>query len=73
MGWCYDWYDWYVSTSSETVIDPAGASSGNLRVIRGGSWGSSAYDASVSYRYCTSPSNQSFGLGFRVVRNATTE
>ncbi|NLX26680.1 MAG: SUMF1/EgtB/PvdO family nonheme iron enzyme [Lentisphaerae bacterium] len=60
--WCSDWYGDY---SSGNVVDPQGASSGSLRVQRGGSW---YYDAS----YCRSanrdfrgPSSADGGLGFR--------
>ncbi|MDO4507117.1 MAG: formylglycine-generating enzyme family protein [Spirochaetales bacterium] len=65
--WCYDWYG---STSSETVTDPAGASSGDYRVYRGGSWYFNARIASVSLRNCISPDIQNFNLGFRVCRSA---
>ncbi|MEL6135766.1 MAG: SUMF1/EgtB/PvdO family nonheme iron enzyme, partial [Bacteroidota bacterium] len=35
--WCWDWYGNY---SSSTQTDPQGPTSGDRRVIRGGSWGS---------------------------------
>lgn len=68
--WCYDWYG-TVNTGTETA--PTGAASGSYRVSRGGSWGSSASNASVSYRSSyspgsSSPSFRSKNLGFRVVR-----
>ena len=66
--WCYDWYG---STSSETVTDPAGASSGDYRVIRGGSWCSSAISASVSSRDYYYPVSLNGFLGFRVCRSSS--
>ena len=65
--WCYDWYG---STSSETVTDPAGVSSGDNRVYRGGSWYLNAYSASVSRRNSNSPDYRDDRFGFRVCRNA---
>ena len=66
--WCYDWYG---STSSETVTDPAGASSGDLRVFRGGSWFGGANGASVSRRGNYYPNIQDDSLGFRVCRSSS--
>ena len=64
--WCWDWYSSTVSTGS--VTDPVGASSGSARVIRGGSWSSGAYRASVSLRSSSNPYNRDYYLGFRVCR-----
>ena len=63
--WCYDWYS---SISREETTDPSGATSGSVRVLRGGSWSDSAYYASVSYRYNYFPDSRYCDLGFRVVR-----
>jgi len=68
--WCWDWYDSsYYGTRPDPDSDPTGASSGSLRVLRGGSWGDSA-------RYCRSASRDWGGpgirfsmLGFRVARS----
>ena len=65
-------YDWYGSISDSSAAD--GASSGSVRVYRGGSWYSFASLASVSSRgtgcesRCDLPCYRSSGLGFRVVR-----
>ena len=65
--WCYDWYGELITADTDTV----GASFGNLRVYRGGSWCLSAFNATVSYRSSYHvPSYQDVVLGFRVVRNA---
>ena len=65
---CWDWYGNYEKTDA---IDPTGASSGTLRVIRGGS-GSSKYASfcRASRRGSSSPDTRNFFLGFRLVRTA---
>ena len=65
--WCWDWYGAYPSTEE---TDPIGASSGSIRVLRGGSW----YDAGgvfqrSAYRVDnTVPSAKYYNRGIRVVR-----
>ncbi len=68
--WCYDWYD---STSSETVADPVGPASGDDRVIRGGSWYNDAGYCTVFCRGGFNPHyrHRDFHLGFRVVRSSS--
>ena len=61
--WCWDWYD---SISSSSAAD--GASSGNGRVRRGGSWFYGDYCCRVAYRYYNFPSYRCSSYGFRVVR-----
>jgi formylglycine-generating enzyme required for sulfatase activity len=56
--WCLDWYGKY----ADAETDPAGASTGSSRVLRGGSWGSDARDCRSAYRYYDYPDG-----GFRVV------
>ena len=46
--WCGDWYGSY---SGGAQTDPTGPSSGNSRIVRGGSWYSFARYLRVSYRY----------------------
>ena len=58
--------DWYGSYSSGSVVDPAGARSGTNRVIRGGSWGSSARDCRSANRYRSTPGYRFNSLGFRL-------
>lgn len=62
--WCSDWYGDY-SSSSQT--NPTGPSSGQYRVLRGGSWYYNARDCRVSYRDNSNPSYRNYGSGFRVV------
>ncbi|GHV46931.1 hypothetical protein AGMMS49546_35850 [Spirochaetia bacterium] len=64
--WCWDWYGTY---SSGAQTDPAGASSGSSRVVRGGgSWASAAQGLRSAYRNGNTPSNRYGSIGFRVVR-----
>jgi formylglycine-generating enzyme required for sulfatase activity len=62
--WCSDWYGAY---SSSTQTNPKGISSGQFRVVRGGSWSDSANDCRSSIRrsYYTGRGNDF--LGFRLV------
>ena len=63
--WCYDRYE------TITTITPAdGATSGSLRVRRGGSWDYDAGYASVCRRNHYAPYFRNGDLGFRVVRQA---
>ena len=67
--WCADWYGDYPSGA---VTDPKGASSGSKRVMRGGSRGAFAvWDRSARDSYY--PSDTSYDLGFRPVRNLSVE
>ena len=58
-----------------TVTDPAGPEadytgmgSGSDRVLRGGSWISTAYNLQVGYRNFVSPDFEDFNIGFRLSR-----
>jgi formylglycine-generating enzyme required for sulfatase activity len=66
--WVWDWSseDYYASDAQK---DPHGPSSGSDRVIRGGSWGSGAYDCRVATRYIW-PNFSNHLLGFRLMRAA---
>ena len=62
--WCWDWY----SDTIETSTDSKGPTSGDARVIRGGSWYDKAEDCTVAVRgnlYIEYTTNTT---GFRVVR-----
>ena len=63
--WCWDWYGKYPSGS---VTDPAGASSGSYRVLRGGGWDYSGKSCRSAYRLSFNPPFRYFSLGVRVVR-----
>jgi formylglycine-generating enzyme required for sulfatase activity len=65
--WCNDWKGTYTSSSQQ---NPKGASSGSDRVIRGGSWGSNAKYARVSYRGIWQPDDRNGVIGFRLARSS---
>ena len=60
--------DWYGKLSTQSVIDPTGASSGSYRVIRGGSWSSGAWYLRSANRNDVNPDDRGVNLGFRLVR-----
>jgi formylglycine-generating enzyme required for sulfatase activity len=62
--WCEDFYGAY---PAGPVTDPAGATSGSNRVIRGGGWYSIARGARSANRYNISPDFININLGFRLV------
>jgi formylglycine-generating enzyme required for sulfatase activity len=66
--WCTDWYDenYYKNSPKE---NPMGASSGQYRVLRGGSWGSSDYYARSANRGGDSPDVIVNYIGFRCARS----
>jgi formylglycine-generating enzyme required for sulfatase activity/pimeloyl-ACP methyl ester carboxylesterase len=65
--WCQDWYgsDYY---SQSPVTDPPGASSGDYKVLRGGSWAHNSMYVRVSSRVGGHPMGRSSRYGFRCVR-----
>lgn len=63
--WCGDWYGSY---SGSQQAYPMGASSGNSRVIRGGSWYSSGTELCSANRNFSVQGYRSSILGFRVLR-----
>jgi formylglycine-generating enzyme required for sulfatase activity len=65
--WCWDWYGPYPSGSQ---TDPMGASSGQYRVLRGGSWDDFVRGARASNRYWDAPGFRDSGSGFRVAARA---
>ncbi|MDR2941531.1 MAG: formylglycine-generating enzyme family protein [Treponema sp.] len=66
--WCWDWYgDYY--TSGVLQKNPAGASWGQGRVLRGGSWSNSVRSVRSAVRGYSCPSNRNMGFGFRIARS----
>ncbi|MBP5695669.1 MAG: SUMF1/EgtB/PvdO family nonheme iron enzyme [Treponema sp.] len=63
--WCWDWYG-NISTGTAST----GASSGSLRVDRGGGWIYDSDDCRVARRNSYSPYGRNVNIGFRVVRTA---
>jgi formylglycine-generating enzyme required for sulfatase activity len=66
--WCQDWMGDYPSGA---VVDPTGPSSGQDRIMRGGSWHSPAAYCRSANRRIYSPDTRNISLGFRLVRTAT--
>jgi formylglycine-generating enzyme required for sulfatase activity len=62
--WCGDWFGNYTVSP---VSNPMGASSGTLRVLRGGSWSSYALFARSAHRYSLTPDIRIYDFGFRLV------
>ena len=63
--WCQDRYGDY---EKGAVTDPAGADTGGLRVLRGGSWYYSSDLCRAADRHiCGAPGSRDYGVGFRVV------
>lgn len=66
--WCWDWFDKnYYQTSPER--NPQGASDGDIRVIRGGSWHDKPNYCLVSVRSGAYPFFQLNEIGFRLAQN----
>ncbi len=64
-----DWYGWEYYAQSP-ADDPQGPATGNLIVIRGGTWGSSYYDYRTSARDELLQDGGVIGYGFRCARDA---
>jgi formylglycine-generating enzyme required for sulfatase activity len=60
--WCADWYAEYTMAQS---VDPTGPETGNQRVVRGGSWISSARRLRSAYRSRGRPGSRNDVRGFR--------
>ena len=67
LEWCLDWWDDSESWSSDPVTDPAGATTGTYRILRGGSYYGSACNCRSAVRFNGIPSRVNSRYGFRVV------
>jgi formylglycine-generating enzyme required for sulfatase activity len=65
--WCLDWYDTNYYTNSPAA-NPLGASSGTVRVFRGGGWYNPADNLRSANRGSNNPYLRSYNLGFRLAR-----
>jgi formylglycine-generating enzyme required for sulfatase activity len=67
--WCADWYaaDYYAKSPKE---NPQGPDSGSERVVRGGSWVTSANLSRSAARNKLAPEEATYVVGFRVVMEA---
>jgi formylglycine-generating enzyme required for sulfatase activity len=66
--WTSDWYAPYTETEPDNT-DPRGPSTGEKRVIRGGSWYFDANSARCALRYTHAPKDKGFSLGLRLAAN----
>ncbi len=67
--WCWNWFTNSYDAETEGGSDPTGASSGDFRVRRGGSWYDGSGGCTVSCRSNHYPKYRGrYDLGFRVVR-----
>ena len=62
--WCHDLVEPY---PTKPVLDPTGARTGTDRIVRGGSWLSSARDVRAANRRRLAPGHRGLYLGFRPV------
>jgi len=69
--WCWDWYapDTYQQLLElpRPVKDPRGPETGDMRVLRGGSWSNDRNLARCAFRFRSVPDGFDYGVGFRVV------
>jgi formylglycine-generating enzyme required for sulfatase activity len=66
--WCSDWYSsTYYSVSPQN--NPQGPTSGTYKIIRGGSWGSTADLCRVAARLYMMPDQTDADFGFRIARD----
>ncbi len=64
--WCADYY---ADFSDQAVIDPRGPETGDLRVLRGGGWGSDSRSVRAACRCRDEPSTRYLNCGFRLARS----
>jgi formylglycine-generating enzyme required for sulfatase activity len=62
--WCEDLFGDY---PTREITDPIGATSGDGRILRGGSWGSTGRNCRAAYRLRNTPQYRAVTVGFRVV------
>jgi formylglycine-generating enzyme required for sulfatase activity len=64
--WCSDWYD-AAYYASGPATDPRGPATGEMRVMRGGSYGADAVSCRSSNRFYATSDQRLFATGVRVV------
>ncbi len=70
LGNVKEWvWDWTADYPLGLAVDPVGPAAGSTRVIRGGSWDSTAKLVRAAYRHWFRPSRRSANLGFRLARS----
>lgn len=68
--WCQDWYakDYY---KDRLFVQPKGPNTGKLRVLRGGSWGSTVRACRIVSRSFYNPDYPTRNFGFRIALDAS--
>ncbi len=61
--WCSDWWAVYPKNDQ---INPKGPATGDSKILRGGSWGSSAEYCRTTLRFRRAPSNRTYYYGLRL-------
>jgi formylglycine-generating enzyme required for sulfatase activity len=71
VGNVWEWAgDWYAPYGAGATDDPKGTESGSERVLRGGAWnGGDASWVRPTYRFKSSPTLRSHGIGFRCAKD----
>jgi formylglycine-generating enzyme required for sulfatase activity len=67
--WVQDWYDYSYYRSQTTWRNPTGPASGELKIIRGGSWDSLGEEVTATYRGWLFLDEISDDIAFRCVTN----
>ena len=65
--WCNDWYCDYIDIDFGN-IQPTGPTTGDFRVLRGGSWNYGSSNCRSSTRDYDGPDGRNSSFGFRVAR-----
>jgi formylglycine-generating enzyme len=64
--WCSDWYGEY---NTNEKMNPKGPETGQIKVIRGGSFSTPGWRCRSACRAADPPGNKGAGLGFRLVKD----
>jgi formylglycine-generating enzyme required for sulfatase activity len=68
MEWVQDWLDASYYKQESNFVDPSGPSTGNIKIEKGGWWGSNLFVSRSAYRHFEDPPTyQDHHIGFRVV------
>jgi len=68
MEWVQDWLDVNYYKQEGDFVDPGGPSNGNIKIEKGGWWGSNLFVARSAYRHFEDPPTyQDHHIGFRIV------
>jgi formylglycine-generating enzyme required for sulfatase activity len=70
--WVSDWYDEFFYKEGQVTL-PAGPETGSTKVIRGGSWGSTANDTRTTKRNAVAPYRTEATIGFRCAISSSPE